>query len=42
MVGIVIGVGISLLFLIATFIDRATITEEELEKRVWLFNRGLY
>ena len=42
MVSIIIGVGISLLFLIAIFIDRATITKEELEKRVWLFNRGLY
>ena len=42
MVSIIIGVGISLLFLIAAFADRATITEEELKKRVWLFNRGLY
>ena len=42
MVNIIIGVGIALLFLIAAFIDRATMTEEELEKRIWLFVRGIY
>ena len=37
-----LAISFLILFIILGLIDRKTMSEEELKKRIWLFNRGFY
>jgi len=39
---ILLVISFSILFIILGLIDRKAMSEEELKKRIWLFNHGLY
>lgn len=39
---ILLAISFLILFIILGLIDRKTMSEEELKKRIWLFNRGFY
>jgi len=39
---ILLTISFLILFIILGLIDRETMSEEELKKRIWLFNHGFY